>query len=113
MSNILKKCILNIHWFILLVKKEDQNTVKPVLSSHSKRSRKLFFKTDYLLMQVKSIAECSKGIFFYFSIFEWSLKTDFTVTPDSNIFGDKAKMTSRQLSKLYGKLHQSKEGLNL
>ena len=26
----------------------------------SKRA-KLFFKTDYLLMQVKSIAECSKG----------------------------------------------------
>ena len=30
-------------------------TVKPVLSSHSKK------KTNYLLMQVKSIAECSKG----------------------------------------------------
>ena len=32
------------------------NTVKPVLSSHSKRTQKLFFNTDYLLMQVKSIA---------------------------------------------------------
>ena len=30
-------------------------TVKPVLSSHSKK------KTNYRLMQVKSIAECSKG----------------------------------------------------
>ena len=30
-------------------------TVKPVLSGHSKK------KTNYRLMQVKSIAECSKG----------------------------------------------------
>ena len=37
------------------------NTVKPVLSVHSKRRPKLVFKTDYRLMQVKSIAECSKG----------------------------------------------------
>ena len=36
-------------------------TVKPVLSSHSKRTPKLVFNTDYRLMQVKSIAECSKG----------------------------------------------------
>ena len=35
----------------------DRNTVKPVLSGHSKR----ILKTDYHLMQVKSIAECSKG----------------------------------------------------
>ena len=35
-------------------------TVKPVLSSHPKRRPKLVFKTDYRLMQVKSIAECSK-----------------------------------------------------
>ena len=32
-----------------------QTLVKPVLSSHSKK------KTNYCLMQVKSIAECSKG----------------------------------------------------
>ena len=36
-------------------------TVKPVFSGHSKRRPKLVFKTDYRLMQVKSIAECSKG----------------------------------------------------
>ena len=36
-------------------------TVKPVLSGHPKRMPILVFKTDYLLMQVKSIAECSKG----------------------------------------------------
>ena len=39
----------------------DTNTVKPVLSGHSKRRPKLIFKTDYCLMQVKSNAECSKG----------------------------------------------------
>ena len=65
-------------------------TFKPVLSGHSKRRPKLFFKTDYLLMQVKIIAEHS-AIFstfnklpfvfktFVFSIFEWPLKTGFTV----------------------------------
>ena len=36
------------------------NTVKPILSGHSKRRQKLIFKTDYHLLQVKSIAECSK-----------------------------------------------------
>ena len=36
-------------------------TVKPVLSGHSKRTPKLVFNTNYYLMQVKSIAECSKG----------------------------------------------------
>ena len=36
-------------------------TVNPVLSGHLKRRPTLGFKTDYLLMQVKSIAECSNG----------------------------------------------------
>ena len=69
------------------------STVKPVLCSHSKRS-KLVFNADYRFMQVKSIAECSKGsILQYFrpslcyhlslrsalSNFEWLLKTGFTV----------------------------------
>ena len=72
------------------------NTVKPVLSGHTKRRPKLVFKTDYRLMQIKSIAECSKGSpailwtfiklpfvikIFALSIFEWPLKTDFTVCP--------------------------------
>ena len=35
-------------------------TVYPVLSSHSQKDQKLVFKANYLLMQVKSIAECSK-----------------------------------------------------
>ena len=36
-------------------------TVKLVLSGHSKRPQKLVFNTNYCIMQVKSIAECSKG----------------------------------------------------
>ena len=36
-------------------------TVKPVLSGDSKRRPKTVFKTDNRCMQVKSIAECSKG----------------------------------------------------
>ena len=55
----------------------------------------MIFKNDYRLMQVKSIAECSKGEHsailstfiklpfaiktFVLSIFEWPLKTGFTV----------------------------------
>ena len=42
-----------------------KRTVKPVLSGHSKNI-KLVFKTDYRVMQVKIIAECSKGILQYF-----------------------------------------------
>ena len=38
-----------------------QSTVEPVLSGHSQKDKNLVFKTDYSLMQVKSIAECSKG----------------------------------------------------
>ena len=38
-------------------------TVKQFLSDYSKRDQKLFFKTGYGLMQVKSIAECSKRAF--------------------------------------------------
>ena len=45
----------------ILVKNRWVTTVKPVLSGHSKRIPKLVFKTDYRLMQVKCIAECSKG----------------------------------------------------
>ena len=57
-------------------------TVKPVLSSHSKGRPKSAFKTNYRLMQVKSIAECSAILLtfiklpfvikiFILSIFEW------------------------------------------
>ena len=36
-------------------------TAKPAFSGHSQRRQKLVFKTDYHIIQVKSIAECSKG----------------------------------------------------
>ena len=35
-------------------------TIKPVLNGHSQKDQKMFFKTDYRLMKVESIAECSK-----------------------------------------------------
>ena len=54
-------------------------TVKPVLSGHSKRRQKLVFKTDYCLMQVKSIAECSKGSFLQY--FRPSLCYHLPLTP--------------------------------
>ena len=40
--------------------RDEKATVKPVLSDHSKRTPNIGFNTDYRLMQVKSIAECSK-----------------------------------------------------
>ena len=39
---------------------------KTCLKRLLKKDRKLVFKTDYRLMQVKSIAECSKSILQYF-----------------------------------------------
>ena len=38
-------------------------TVKPDISGHSKEDEKFVFNSDYRLMQVKSIAECSKRAF--------------------------------------------------
>ena len=38
-------------------------TVKPVSNGHSQKDQKLVFKTNYRLMQVKSIAEWPKGAF--------------------------------------------------
>ena len=54
------------HWCSVLAQKvllPTLFTVKPVLSGHSKRRPKLVFKTNYPLMQVKSIAECSRKAF--------------------------------------------------
>ena len=64
-------------------------------NGHSQKDQKLVFKTNYRLMQVKSIAECSKGghsailstfiklpfviKIFVLSIFEWPFYTGFTV----------------------------------
>ena len=61
-ENIMCFTVLRMHLFIF-----KGMTVKPVLSSHSKEDQILDFKTDYCLMQVKSIAVCSKGsILHYF-----------------------------------------------
>ena len=45
------------HYFVLLILLKT-GTVK---LCHSQKDHKLVFKTNYRLMQVKSIAECSKG----------------------------------------------------
>ena len=66
------------------------DTVKPVLNGHSQKDQKLFFKTKYRFMQVKSIAEYSAILLafimlsfvikiFVLSIFEWLFYTGFTV----------------------------------
>ena len=68
-------------------------TVKSVLSGHSKRRPNMVFNTDYCFMQIKSIAECSSTFIklsfvikiFVLSIFDWSLKTGFTVWSNCNI----------------------------
>ena len=53
--------------FGVLYERDSKFTVKPVLNGHSQKDRKLVFKTNYRLMQVKSIAECSKGSILQYS----------------------------------------------
>ena len=54
-----------------------RHTVKPVQKGHSQKDQKLVFKTNYRLMQVKSIAEHSAILstviktIFVLSNFEW------------------------------------------
>ena len=70
------------------------HTVKPVFTANLKKDRKLVFKTNYRLMQVKSITECLREHYailltfiklpfviktFVLSIFEWPFHTGFTV----------------------------------
>ena len=59
------------------------STVKPVSNGHSQKDPKLVFKTNNRLMQVKSIAECSKVLFvikiFVLSIVLWPFYIGFTV----------------------------------
>ena len=71
-----------------------RHTVKPVLSGHSKIDKTKVLKTNGSLMKVKSIAECPLVTFWktfnlhyviivvktkFGLLFEWLLKTDFTV----------------------------------
>ena len=53
--NSLMKCHKNIASYY--------NTVKPVLSGHSKLVKTKALKTNGILMKAKSIAECSLGAF--------------------------------------------------
>ena len=66
------------------------NAEKPVYKGHPQKDRKLFFKNNYGLMQVKSTAERSAILLtfinlpfvikiFVLSIFEWPFYTGFTV----------------------------------
>ena len=61
-------CLINIAHFSLfttqrqvLIYETYHIYSKTCVNSHSQKDRKLVFKTNYSLMQVKSIAECSKG----------------------------------------------------
>ena len=63
-SDTLNNSIISGYQYIKVIKDlKLKHIVKRVLSGHSKRRPKMFFKTDYHLMQVKSIAECSKRAF--------------------------------------------------
>ena len=76
-----KKCILvpSVCFYGKSILKSILNTVKPVLSGHSKRTPKLVFNTNYRLMQVKSIAECSKGSILQY--FQPSLSCTYPLRP--------------------------------
>ena len=76
--------------------------MKPVLRGHSKIDKTKYLKTCCSLVQVKSIAECSLGAFcntfdlheviiglenqFFGLLFEWPMKTSFTVIVTCNVF---------------------------
>ena len=61
------------------------DTVKPVLSGHSQKVQKWVIKTNYRLIQVKSIAEYFRPALsyhialrpFFYLLFEWPLNTGF------------------------------------
>ena len=80
-------------YFVHILSLVTENSKTCVKWPLSKRP-KIIFKINYRLMQIKSIAECSKGAFcntfnfiklpfvikiFVMSIFEWSFYTRFTV----------------------------------
>ena len=50
-------------WDICLMSLSKGCTLKPVLRGHSKIDKTKVLKTDYCLMKVKGIAECSLGAF--------------------------------------------------
>ena len=63
MQTLLQTLLLDIteyvnHWWFI-----NLNTVKPVLSGHSKIDKTKVLKTNGSLMKAESIAECSLGAF--------------------------------------------------
>ena len=85
------RSIVSVYFIIILC---HRNTVKPVLSGHAKIDKTKVSKTNGSLMKVESIAECSLGAFCntfdlhnaiigletnFGLLFEWPLKTGFTV----------------------------------
>ena len=62
-SNLLKLLLImkTALTFQNLISTVPQSTVKPVQNGHSLKDQTMVFKAYYRLMQVKSIAECSKG----------------------------------------------------
>ena len=60
-ASTFKQVIRLTHNLTMGPRRNQQNTVKPDLSGNSKTRPDLFFKSEYRLMQVKSIADWSKG----------------------------------------------------
>ena len=73
--------VLGCYWIFLLMSWH-AISVKPVLSGYSQKDQQWIFKTNYRLLQINRIEECSKGSILQYlrPIFEWMLKTDLTVS---------------------------------
>ena len=63
MTEVDKKALTAISWNLWASTLDFVTYSKTCLYGHSKRRPKLVLKTDYGLMQVKCIAECSKRAF--------------------------------------------------
>ena len=63
-----------------------KNYSKTCVKRPPSKRPKLGFKTNYCLMQVKSIAKCYHLSKFVLSIFEWPFYTGFTVSQNDDSF---------------------------
>ena len=82
-----------------IILEKQTNTVKPVLTGHSKGRPKIVFKTDYHSMQVKNIAFIKLPFvsnIFILSNFAWPLKTGFTVVSINIILGKVSKSSQEE-----------------
>ena len=80
----IRTIVTSISMMTPILSASQAHTVKPVLSGHSKRRQKFVFKTDYCLMLVKSIAECSKGSILQY--FQPSLSYHLSLRPSFCLF---------------------------